>query len=377
MIGTGGSALVSKTLGEGDKKKANQYFSMLIYVLIIVGTILTIIGMPLMGPASILLGADETMLQDCIIYGRTLLVFLVPFVLQNAFQSFLVVAEKPTLGLIISILSGVTNMVLDWLLVYVFKMGLYGAALATGISQVVGVIIPIIYFLIPNDSPLRLTKAKFELKAITQTCINGSSEMLTNLSMSLVNILYNLQLMKYAGSDGVVAYGIIMYVSFIFVGTFLGYSIGTAPIIGYHYGAQNTDELKSLLKKSLKLIAITSIVMTIIAEISSKLLASIFVSYDTELLKMTTTAIQLFSISFIINGFNIFTSSFFTALNDGLVSAVLSFLRTLIFQVATILIIPLIWGLNGIWFAVVIAELLALIVSIIFLIVNRKKYKYA
>lgn len=377
MIGTGGSALVSKTLGEGDKKKANQYFSMLIYVLIIVGTILTIIGMPLMGPASILLGADETMLQDCIIYGRTLLVFLVPFVLQNAFQSFLVVAEKPTLGLVISILSGVTNMVLDWLLVYVFKMGLYGAALATGISQVVGVIIPIIYFLIPNDSPLRLTKAKFELKAITQTCINGSSEMLTNLSMSLVNILYNLQLMKYAGSDGVVAYGIIMYVSFIFVGTFLGYSIGTAPIIGYHYGAQNTDELKSLLKKSLKLIAITSIVMTIIAEISSKLLASIFVSYDTELLKMTTTAIQLFSISFIINGFNIFTSSFFTALNDGLVSAVLSFLRTLIFQVATILIIPLIWGLNGIWFAVVIAELLALIVSIIFLIVNRKKYKYA
>lgn len=377
MIGTGGSALVSKTLGEGDKKKANQYFSMLIYVLIIVGTILTIIGMPLMGPASILLGADETMLQDCIIYGRTLLVFLVPFVLQNAFQSFLVVAEKPTLGLIISILSGVTNMVLDWLLVYVFKMGLYGAALATGISQVVGVIIPIIYFLIPNDSPLRLTKAKFELKAITQTCINGSSEMLTNLSMSLVNILYNLQLMKYAGADGVVAYGIIMYVSFIFVGTFLGYSIGTAPIIGYHYGAQNTDELKSLLKKSLKLIAITSIVMTIIAEISSKLLASIFVSYDTELLKMTTTAIQLFSISFIINGFNIFTSSFFTALNDGLVSAVLSFLRTLIFQVATILIIPLIWGLNGIWFAVVIAELLALIVSIIFLIVNRKKYKYA
>lgn len=377
MFGTGGSALVSKTLGEGDRKRANRYFSMLIYLLTIIGLIFTIVGIPLIEPASRLLGADESMLSDCVVYGRTLLFFLVPFVLQNAFQSFLVVAEKPTFGLVVSILAGITNMVLDWLLVYVLKMGLFGAALATGISQIVGVIIPIIYFAIPNDSPLRFTKAKFELKAIVQTCINGSSEMLTNLSMSLVTILYNIQLMKYAGSDGVVAYGIIMYVSFIFVGTFLGYAVGTAPIIGYHYGAENTDELKSLLKKSLKLITITSIVMTILAELSSKMLASIFVSYDAELLEMTTTAIQLFSISFIINGFNIFASSFFTALNDGLVSAILSFFRTLVFQVATIFIVPLIWGLNGIWFAVVIAEALALIMSIAFLVANRKKYKYA
>lgn len=377
MFGTGGSALVSKTLGEGDKKRANQYFSMLIYLLTIIGVIFTIIGIPLIEPASRLLGADESMVPDCVVYGRTLLIFLVPFVLQNAFQSFLVVAEKPTFGLVVSILAGITNMLLDWLLVYVFKMELFGAALATGISQIVGAIIPIIYFIIPNDSPLRFTKAKFEFKAILQTCVNGSSEMLTNLSMSLVTILYNIQLMKYAGSDGVVAYGIIMYVSFIFVGTFFGYAVGTAPIIGYHYGAENTKELKSLLKKSLKLIAITSIVMTILAELLSEILASIFVSYDAELLKMTTIAIQLFSISFIINGFNIFASSFFTALNDGVVSAILSFFRTLVFQVATIFIVPLIWGLNGIWFAVVIAEALALVMSIAFLIANRKKYKYA
>ncbi len=376
MIGTGGSALVSKTIGEGDKKKANRYFSMLIYLLIIVSAIFTVLGVTFIKPISKLLGADETMLADCIVYGRTLMFFLVPFALQNSFQSFLIVAEKPTFGLIVSIAAGITNMILDFFFVYVFKLGLFGAAFATGISQTVGAIIPLIYFIKNKDNTLRLTKTKFEIKAIMQACANGSSEMLTNLSMSLVTILYNMQLMKYAGSDGVVAYGIIMYVSFIFVGTYLGYSIGTAPIIGYNYGADNTEELKCLLKKSLILIGITAIVMTVLAEISSKLLASIFVSYDLELLKMTTTAIQIFSISFIISGFNIFASSFFTALNNGAVSAAISFLRTLVFQILMILILPLIWGLNGIWFAVVFAEILALIVSIIFLICNRKKYKY-
>ena len=377
MIGTGGSALVSKTMGEGDKKKANEYFSMLIYLLIIISIIFTVLGAIFIKPIAKLLGADESMLADCIIYGRTLMFFLVPFALQNSFQSFLIVAEKPTFGLIVSIAAGVTNMILDFIFVYVLKMGLFGAALATGISQVVGAVIPLIYFVRNKDNTLKLTKAKFNLKAILQTCANGSSEMLTNLSMSLVTILYNMQLMKYAGADGVVAYGIIMYVSFIFVGTYLGYSIGTAPIIGYHYGAGNTEELKCLLKRSLILIGITAIVMTGLAEILSEVLASIFVSYDKELLEMTTIAIRLFSLSFIVSGFNIFASSFFTALNNGFVSAAISFLRTLVFQVAAIIILPLLFGLNGIWFAVVIAEILALIVSIGFLICNRKKYKYA
>lgn len=234
-----------------------------------------------------------------------------------------------------------------------------------------------LYFIFNKDNNLKLTKTKFIGKIILKTFINGSSEMLTNLSMSLINILYNVQLMKYAGSDGVVAYGIIMYVSFIFVGTYLGYSIGTAPIIGYHYGAKNSEELKNLLRKSLKLITVTAIIMTGIAEISSKLLASIFVSYDIELLNMTTTAIQIFSLSYIISGFNIFSSSFFTALNNGLVSAIISFLRTLLFQIVMIFILPLVLGLNGIWLAVVVAEILALLVSSIFLICNRKKYNYA
>lgn len=377
MIGAGGSALVSKTIGEGKKEKANQYFSMLIYVLVIVGILFTVISAVAIEPMSKLLGADENMLTDCVTYGRTLMLFLVPFLLQNSFQSFLIVAEKPTFGLIVSVVIGVLNMVLDFLFMYVLKMGVFGAALATGISQLLGGLIPLIYFIRKNNSPLQLIKTKLELKPILQACANGSSEMLTNLSMSLVNILYNMQLMKYAGSDGVVAYGIIMYVGFIFVGTYLGYSIGTAPIVGYHYGAGNTDELKGLLKKSLRLIAVTSLIMTCLAELISPVLASIFVSYDADLLAMTTNAIRLFAISYLISGFNIFASSFFTALNNGGVSAAISFLRTLVFQVVMIFLLPVLFGLNGIWLAVVAAEILAVIVSSAFLIGNRKKYQYA
>lgn len=377
MVGTGGSALVSKTIGEGKKEKANEYFSMLNYFLVAVGFILTIVGLIFIRPISKLLGAKGDILEYCVIYGRVLLVALIPFLLQNSFQSFLVVAEKPQMGLKISIVAGITNMVLDFLFIYVFKWGVFGAAFATAISQIVGGMIPLVYFIRKNDTPLRITKAKFDKKALVQTCINGSSEMLTNVSTSLVNMLYNMQLMKFAGADGVVAYGVIIYVSFIFSGTYIGYSIGSAPIISYHYGAENKEELKTLLKQSIILLGITSVIMTICAEILAKLLASVFVSYDNNLLEMNTNAIRIFSISFIISGFNIFASSFFTALNNGVVSAAISFLRTLVFQIAMIFILPIIWGLNGIWFAVVFAEILALIISIIFLVCNRKKYQYA
>lgn len=377
MVGTGGSALVSKTMGEGKKEKANEYFSMLNYFLIIIGLLLTIIGLIFIKPITKLLGAEEEMIEYCVSYGRVLLIALVPFLLQNSFQSFLVVAEKPQMGLKISICVGITNMVLDFLFIYVLKMGVFGAATATAISQTVGGVIPFIYFIRKNDTPLRMIKTKFDKKALLQTCINGSSEMLTNVSMSLVNMLYNMQLMKFAGSDGVVAYGIIMYISFIFSGTYIGYSIGSAPIISYHYGAENKEELKTLLKQSIILLGITSIIMTICAEISAKLLASVFVSYDYHLLEMTTNAIRIFSISFIISGFNIFASSFFTALNNGLVSAIISFVRTLVFQVIMIVLLPMLFGINGVWFAVVVAEILALFVSILLIIKNKKKYQYA
>ena len=376
MIGTGGSAIVSKTLGEGDNEKANRYFSMLNYLLIIFGIIFTVIGILFLKPIAIKLGAEGEILNYCVQYGSILLISLTAFLLQNSFQSFLVVAEMPAFGLVISICAGISNMILDFLFIYVFKLGVMGAASATAISQMIGGIIPLVYFMRKNKSKLKLVKTKFELKPILKTCTNGSSEMVTNLSMSLVNMLYNMQLMKYAGTNGVVAYGIIMYVGFIFVGTYLGYSIGSAPIVGYHYGAGNNDELKGLFKKSLKLLFITSVTMTLLAEILSKPLASIFVSYDKELLELTANAIRLYALSYLISGFNIFASGFFTALNDGIVSAVISFIRTLVFQVATILILPLILGTTGIWLAIVVAELLSLIVSITFLVVKRKKYKY-
>lgn len=377
MIGTGGSALVAKTIGMGDEEKSKRYFSMLIYLVIVGGVVLSIVGMFLLRNVAILLGADNDMIELCVSYGQVLLVALPFFMLQNAFQSFLVVAEKPKMGLVISIIAGITNMVLDFLFISVLQMGVFGAALATGISQVFGGVVPLVYFARKNPTMLRLVKTKFELAPIIATCVNGSSEMVTNISMSLVNMLYNYQLMRYAGADGVVAYGIIMYVGFIFSGTYLGYSIGSAPIVSYHYGAGNTDELKNLFKKSLRLLTISSFVMTACAELLSRLLASIFVSYDAALLDMTTTAIRLFALSYLIGGINIFASSFFTALNDGLVSAIISFLRTLVFQVLMIFILPLLLGLNGIWLSVVVAEVLSLFVSVAFLIKNRQKYQYA
>lgn len=377
MIGTGGSALISKTIGEGKRVKANRYFSMLVYLLIIIGLVLTIIGTPLVKRISELLGANEAIIGDCVTYGTTLFIFLTPFLLQNCFQSFLVAAEKPVLGLIISIVAGITNIALDFTFMYIFDMGVFGAALSTGISQLVGGIAPLIYFSRKNDSPLKLlSKTRFEFKPVSQACINGISEMVSNLSMSLVNILYNAQLMKYAGPDGVVAYGIIMYIGFIFSGTYLGFAIGTSPVISYHYGARNNEELKNLLIKCLRLIAITSIIMTGLAEIFSETLASIFVSYDVDLLLMTTRAIRLFALSYIISGFNIFSSSFFTALHNGPISTAIAFLRTLLFQIIMIFLLPLIWGIDGIWLAVVFAEILTLIFCIIFFITNRKKYNY-
>lgn len=376
MIGTGGSALVAKTLGEGKSDQANRYFSMLILCVVISGLALTVLGLLTVRRVAMLLGATGTMLEDCVLYGGILLFGNVAFMLQNSFQSFLVVAERPQLGLGISILAGVTNMVSDFLLIYVFRLGLAGAAWATVLSQVVGGIVPLIFFLCKNSTPLRLVQCRFDGRALWKSCMNGSSEMLTNLSMSLVNMLYNMQLMKYAGSDGVAAYGIIMYISFVFVATFLGYSIGVSPIVSYHYGAGHKGELKSLFQKSLVLVIVSSVVLTGVAEGLSGVLAGIFVSYDKELLAMTTTAIRLYGISFLVNGINIFGSAFFTALNNGAVSALISFLRTLLFQVATILIMPLIWGLNGIWLAIVAAEFLALVVTAVCFAVNRKKYQY-
>lgn len=376
MIGTGGSALVAKTLGEGNKERANRYFTMMIIATVIGGIVLSVLGMIFIRPISYLLGATEAMIEDCVLYGRILFIFNTAFMLQNVFQTFLATAEKPKLGLAATVAAGVTNMTLDALFVAGFRWGVAGAALATGLSECIGGILPLIYFLRPNSSLLRLTKTGLEGKILLKACINGASELMSNISGSLVSMLYNFQLIRFAGENGVAAYGVLMYIQFIFVAVFIGYTIGTSPIVGYHYGAGNHSELKSILRKSLKLMGLAGIVMMILAQALAAPLANIFVGYDRELFDMTRHAFKVFSFSFILSGANIFASSFFTALNNGGVSAAISFLRTLVFQMLSVLILPVVFGLDGIWWAITVAEVCAFMISLIFLYAKRNKYHY-
>ena len=378
MIGTGGSAIVAKTLGEGDPKRANAYFSMLVYVTAIGGIILALLGMLLVPSVASLLGAEGELLSNCILYGRINFISLPAFMLQNVFQSFFVTAEKPKLGLAVIITAGVTNMILDLLFVGILGFGLAGAAVATVCGEMIGGLFPVFYFSRKNSSLLRLGKTQFNGRILMQTCVNGSSELMTNLSSSIVNSLYNIQLMKFAGENGVAAYAAIMYVNFIFIAIFLGYSIGSAPIISYHYGAGNHGELKNLYKKSLQLVGSWGILLFILAQLLATPLAKLFVGYDSTLLAMTQIGFRIYSLVYLINGFNIFGSSFFTALNNGVVSAVISFLRTLVFQIGAVLILPVVFGgINGIWSSVTVAELLTLCITITFFVRQRRKYHYA
>jgi len=377
MMGAGGSALVAKTLGEGDKEKANKIFSMIIYFTAALGAIISVIGFLFVEQLAKLLGATPEMLSDCVKYGRILIALNFLYILQNTFQSMFIVAEKPMLGFAVTVVAGMTNIVLDALFVAVFKWGLVGAAVATAMSYVVGAVVPVFYFLNKkNKSLLRFVKTKFDFKAIFKAVLNGSSELVTNVSASIISVLFNMQLLKIAGENGIAAYGVIMYAGFIFTAIIYGYSIGTAPIIGYHYGAENFDELKNVLKKSLIMLGIGGIVMTALAEAFASPLSGIFVGYDKDLLALTTNGMRLYSWSFLICGINIFASSFFTSLNDGFISALISFSRTLAFQVLTVLTLPIWFGINGIWLSVVIAEILSLIVSAVCLMTKKKKYHY-
>ncbi|MCI8376917.1 MAG: MATE family efflux transporter [Lachnospiraceae bacterium] len=376
MIGSGGSAIVAKTLGEKKNELANRYFSMLVYAAAVIGITISAVCFIFIRPISIFLGAEGELLENCIIYGRILFVTQPAFMLQNIFQSFFITAQKPDLSLKMSVASGLTNMVLDFIFIAICQWGIAGAAIATGLGEIIGGIVPVIYFARKNSSLLRLKKARFNAKIFIKTCTNGSSEMVTNLSASIVNILYNFQLMKIAGENGVAAYGVIMYVNFIFMAIFFGYSLGSAPIIGYNYGAGRHEELKNLFQKSLKLIIGTSIVLTITAELFSSPLVKIFTNYDAELYEMTCHGFRLYSLAFLIMGINVWGSSFFTALSDGAVSAAISFLRTLVFQIAAVLFLPIVLGIDGIWLAIVVSELLALFVTFTFFVKKRKIYHY-
>lgn len=376
MFGTGGSALVAKSLGEGEELLAKRYFTMIVGVTVAVGIIVSAVGVIFMRPIAVLLGARNYMINDCVTYGRVVLSFNVAFMLQNVFQSFFVAAQKPNYGLYTTLAAGVTNMVLDALFIGGFNMGVAGAAIATGISQCVGGVIPLMYFLRPNSSLLCLVKTKPQIRPILRACGNGSSEMVSNITASIVGMLYNAQLLKYAGSNGVAAYGVIMYVEFIFVAVFIGYSIGSAPIISFNYGAGNDKELKNVFKKSNFFMLFVGIAMALAAYFLAPAFAKIFVSRDAEVLKMTVDGMKTIAVTYLLVGFNIFASSFFTALNNGVVSAVISVLRTFLFKLSLVLILPLVLGLSGIWQATVFAEVLAFIISFIFIEANRRKYKY-
>lgn len=376
MLGTGGGALIAKTMGEGKQEEANRLFSLVIYAGIGCGVVLAALGLLFIRPIAAALGAQGQMLEDSVTYARIILCAIPAFVLQYEFQCLFATAEKPALGLYVTVAAGVTNMVLDALFVAVFRWGLEGAAAATALSQCVGGIIPMAYFARPNSSLLRLGRTKFNGKALRRTCTNGSSELMSSISGSVVSMLYNAQLLRYAGEDGVAAYGVLMYVSLVFQAVFIGYSVGTAPVIGYHYGAQNHGELRSLRRKSTAVIAVFAAAMFAAARLLARPLSLLFVGYDSDLLELTAQAFFIFSFSFLFSGFAVFGSSFFTALNNGLVSAAISFLRTLVFQVSAVMIFPLIWEVDGIWLSIVAAEAMAVAVTAAFLWGLRKKYRY-
>ena len=376
MFGSGGSALIAKTLGEGKKELANKTFSLLVYSAAALGVIFSVLGIAVLRPVSALLGAEGELLENCVRYGRIYLASMPFYLLQYTFQGFFIAAEKPRMGLLVTIAAGVTNMALDALFVAVFEWGLEGAASATAISITVGGVIPLIYFFRKNTSLFRLGKTRFDGKALLKTCTNGSSELMSNISMSIVNMLYNFQLNKYAGENGIAAYGVMMYVNLVFLAIFIGYSVGTAPIISYHFGAENKDELKSLLKKSAVIIWISSAAMIITAQLLAYPLAKIFVGYDETLMKLTLDGFRIFSVSFLFAGTAIFGSSFFTALNDGLTSALISFLRTIVFQKAAVQILPVFFDVDGVWFSVAAAEFTAAAVTMAFIFGKKKKYGY-
>lgn len=376
MLGTGGSALVSKTLGEQKPEQANRYFSMIVLTTLLVGAAISVIGFAVMEQVSLWLGADSEMLDDCILYGRITMVFNTAFMLQNTFQGFLVTAEKPKLGLYVTVAAGITNMALDALFIGLFRWGVAGAAVATGLSQCVGGVIPLFYFLRPNTSLLQLTGTRLEGRPILQAVVNGSSEMVSSVTSSVVGMLYNFQLLQYAGRSGVSVYGVLMYVQFIFAAIFIGYSIGSAPVVGYHYGAANHGELKNLLRKSVTLMAGLGCGMVVLAQVLAVPLGKLFVGYDQDLFEMAVHALRISSTAFLVAGFNIFASSFFTALSNGGVSAAISFLRTFVFKLSAVLLLPLLLKLDGIWVSEVAAELCAFAVSVVFLVTLRKRYHY-
>ena len=382
MLGTGGSALVGKLLGEKKDLEARQTFTMTIIFTILIGLTITIAGVLLIetlvyAMTSVATGdISQKMIDEAILYGRLLMAGQVFFMLQNVFQSFFIVDEKPVLGFVFILIGGLTNIVLDILFIGVCKWGIIGAAAATICGYLSGSLGPIIYFLIRKNDYIHFERTKLKLKPLIKICFNGSSEFVNNISSSIVSIVFNMQLLHYFGEDGINAYGIIMYLAFVFTAIFLGYSSAVAPIESYNYGAQNNKELKNVLIKSLIITSILSVSMFIISFTLAEPFSFIFANGSDTLLKITTNGMRIYSIAFLFIGLSIYISTFFTALNNGLISALIAFLRTLVFQIVFVFVFPLFLGKYGIFFAILAAEIMSILLAITFLLIYKKKYRY-
>lgn len=376
MIGSGGSAVITKTLGEGKRDKANEYFSMMVYFIIVLSSVIALFGAIFIRPIALMFDVEGEILEGCIIYGRIMFITLPCYIMQYTYQCFFAAAEKPKLSFVFIFVSGMIHIALDFVFINLCDLGLRGAAYASAVGQIIGGVGPLVYFASKNSSLLKLTKTKFYGKQLLKSCTNGSSEMVTNLSTSIMNMIYNYQLLRLAGEDGVVAYGAIMYIYMIFTGVFFGYSIGSSPIVGYHYGAKNTNELKNMFKKGLVLMAVIGVGLFATAEVFNKPLIKIFTGYSEELFSMASHGFRFYAIAFIFMGFNIWASGFFTALSNGAVSATISFVRSFGIQIAAIFILPLFMGLDGVWLAIVVAEFVSLFPSVFFLLHFRNRYQY-
>ena len=376
MLGSGGSAEIARAMGQGEPERARRYFTSLVLAVIAIGTVLSVLCCLFMEELSRLFGASDLLLEDCVTYGFIMLAGSVPFMLQSCFQSYLLAAERPKLGLWLTVAAGLTNAVLDYVFIGLMDMGVAGAAWATVAGYLVGGIIPLLYFLLPNKSPLRFTRTHAYPRMLMKSCANGSSELMTNISASAVNVLYNIQVMHLAGEAGVAALSIILYVNFVFISAFIGLGMGAAPLFSYHYGRGNTDELKSLFRKCITVLTVLSVTMAVTSQVFNEPLTRLFVDFDQSLVDMTVHGFRIFAVSFLFAGTNIFGSMFFTALGDGLDSALISFLRTLLFQCGAIWLLPRLWGLDGVWVATTAAELMAICVTVSLFLLRRKRYGY-
>lgn len=375
MLSTGGSALIAKKLGEGKEREAREDFSFLTLVSFLFGIAILLIGNIFIEPIVRALGSTDALLPYCVDYLSVSLLLAPAAMLQMMFQTFFVTAGKPLIGLMLTISGGVANMILDYLFMGPFNMGISGAALATGIGELIPAVIGLFYFLFTRHS-LYLTKPVVRFQVLKESCFNGSSEMVTNLSTAVVTYLFNITMLKFLGEPGVAAITIVLYGQFLFNALYMGFSMGVAPVISYNHGSQNLPLLKRIFKICIGFISISSILITIMALVSSPVIVEIFTPIGSATYDIAKTGFFLFSINYIFAGINIYSSSMFTAFSDGKVSALISFVRTFVLIVLNILLLPYLIGVNGVWLAVPVAEFMTLFLSVYLFYKKRDVYHY-